>query len=195
LGELKIPGFSTYLHPLDEKHLLGIGRDTEVRSMDGREFVVELGIKLAIFDVSDVNNPLEKHVEIIGGQGTWSEVLYNHKALFFHDGVLAIPANVTEIGQDNFWDYRLQYQGALFYNVDLDSGFTEIGRISHTPADLGNDKDEWYYRHYSTINRVVQIGDVFYTVSSLSVMAHGAETFAKLAEIELPITDIENWWR
>ena len=185
LGELKIPGFSTYLHPLDDKHLLGIGRDTEVRTSEGQEFVVELGIKLAIFDVSDVSKPVEKHVEIIGGQHTWSEVLYNHKALFFHQGVLAIPATVTD-AQQRDWNYRAQYQGALFYEVDLESGFNGIGQISHTP-----DFDEEFY--YSGISRIIQIDDVYYTVSATNVMAHRSD-FTKLADIELPASKLD-WHR
>jgi len=180
LGELKIPGFSNYLHPLDDNHLLGIGMDTQVRSIEGRDFVVTRGIKLAIFDVRDVKKPKEKHVEIIGGGGTWSEALYDHKAVFFHQGVLAISADVTD-GKDNS---KLEFQGALFYEVDLEAGLTPLGSISHSSAGPVEDSG-WYHRN-PNVKRVVQIEDVYYTVSQAQVMAHSAESFKRLAKIDLP---------
>lgn len=186
LGELKIPGFSNYLHPLDDQHLLGIGQDTEVYSMDGREFVTTKGMKLAIFDVSDVNNPREKHVQTIGGRGTWSDALYDHKAVFYHNGVLALPVSVYQ-GSD--YEYNLTFLGALFYDVDLEAGFREAGRITHNPnLDPGND------RPYSGIKRVVQIGGVYYTISDSLIMAHDADSFAQMAELELPELPEPYYW-
>lgn len=182
LGELKIPGFSNYLHPLDENHLLGIGQDTQVNSSEGREFVTTKGMKLAIFDVSEVNNPKERHVELIGGQGTWSDALYNHKAVFFHEGVLALPVSVTASRPADRWDYKVEFAGALFYDVDLDTGFNQVGRVSHT-----NGEQEMFY--HSDIRRIVQIEDVYYTVSLDQIMAHSAQDFQKLAELKLPVPD------
>ena len=63
LGELKIPGFSNYLHPYDEEHIIGIGRDTK-EIENGR--VQQLGIKIALFNVADVNNPKVADDIIIG---------------------------------------------------------------------------------------------------------------------------------
>ena len=48
LGELKIPGFSNYLHPFDEEHIIGVGRDT--KEMDNGR-VQQLGIKIALLDL------------------------------------------------------------------------------------------------------------------------------------------------
>ena len=80
LGELKIPGFSNYLHPFDEEHIIGVGRDTK-EIENGR--VQQLGIKIALFNVSDVNNPKVVDDVIIGDRSTYSEALNNHKAFFF----------------------------------------------------------------------------------------------------------------
>ncbi|MEK0347431.1 MAG: beta-propeller domain-containing protein, partial [Nitrosopumilus sp.] len=77
LGELKITGFSNYLHPYDEEHIIGIGRDTK-EIEEGR--VQQLGIKIALFNVADVNNPKVIDDVIIGDSSTYSEVLNNHKA-------------------------------------------------------------------------------------------------------------------
>jgi hypothetical protein len=91
VGELKIPGFSTYIHPLGEDHLLTIGQATEVSEWGG---VVTTGVKLEIFDVSDFANPSSAHVLTLEN-GYYSEALYEHKA-FTHSvdlGLLAIPVS------------------------------------------------------------------------------------------------------
>ena len=92
LGELKIPGFSNYLHPFDEDHIIGIGRDTKVIE-DGR--VEQLGIKLSLFNVENVNNPRVADEVIIGDRYTNSESLHNHKAFFFDKtrNILSMPIN------------------------------------------------------------------------------------------------------
>src|SRR3990167_11542357 len=51
LGELKVPGFSTYLHPYDETTLIGFGQQTKTGPSGG---VVTTGLKVSLFDVSDV---------------------------------------------------------------------------------------------------------------------------------------------
>jgi uncharacterized secreted protein with C-terminal beta-propeller domain len=95
LGQLKIPGFSEYLHPYDENHIIGFGKDT-VEDDYGNALMQ--GMKVAIFDVSDVTKPVQKFVEIIGDRGTYSELLNNHKALLFdkEKELLAFPIEVIE---------------------------------------------------------------------------------------------------
>lgn len=95
LGQLKIPGFSDYLHPFDENHIIGFGKDTE-ETKEGN--VLTKGFKMALFDVSDVTNPIQKFSEIIGDRGTYSELLNNHKALLFdkEKELLAFPINIME---------------------------------------------------------------------------------------------------
>jgi uncharacterized secreted protein with C-terminal beta-propeller domain len=71
LGALKIPGYSDYLHPYDENHILGFGKDTvEVERKDAQGRPADTmafyqGLKIALFDVSDVSHPVEKFKEII----------------------------------------------------------------------------------------------------------------------------------
>jgi len=77
LGYLKIPGVSEYLHPYDENHVIGVGRDA---TAEGRM----QGLKLSLFDVSDVANPKELSKYIIGNQGTYSEALNDHKSFLFN---------------------------------------------------------------------------------------------------------------
>jgi uncharacterized secreted protein with C-terminal beta-propeller domain len=81
LGELKIPGFSQYLHPVGKGLLMGIGRDTEeIYDADGNVVNFrDTGLKISLFDVSDPYDPLEIDVLRLG-QG-WTEVAHNPRAL------------------------------------------------------------------------------------------------------------------
>jgi len=89
-GELKIPGFSTYMHRMDDNHLLTIGYDAE----DYGEYALFQGIMLQIFDISDMNNPSLVYKEVIGTRGSSSEAATNHLAFNFFKPkeMLAIPA-------------------------------------------------------------------------------------------------------
>ncbi|MCT8138392.1 beta-propeller domain-containing protein [Anaerobacillus sp. CMMVII] len=123
LGELKIPGFSDYLHPYDENHLIGFGKDTIENDMGG---AMVRGFKMALFDITDVNNPIEKFVEIIGDSGTHSELLYNHKALLFskEKNIIGFPVEVYENkGNDRSMYPTFSFQGAYVYGLDLANGF------------------------------------------------------------------------
>ena len=89
LGELKIPGYSTYLHPYDENHLIGIGMQTEEkinRDIQGKvtsATATITGMKMALFDVTDPTNPVEISSTVIGDRRTTSAILTNPKALLF----------------------------------------------------------------------------------------------------------------
>lgn len=90
LGALKIPGYSSYLHPYDETHIIGIGKETEQNQYGGLE---PLGVKVSLFDVSNVTNPVTVNTYLIGGPGTDSEILSDPKAFLFdkEKNVLSIP--------------------------------------------------------------------------------------------------------
>ena len=85
LGELKIPGYSAYLHPIGDDLLLGVGQDVDEKS--GRP----LGTQLSIFDVSDLRKPTRLHTQHLG-QG-WSEAEHDHHAFLFwpRTGLVMIP--------------------------------------------------------------------------------------------------------
>lgn len=175
LGELKIPGFSNYLHPIDENHLLGIGRDTTVATSWGREVAIELGVKLAIFDVSDVNNPKEKHVEIIGGRGTYSEALHNHRSIHYHNDVLSFPITVTDPSNNRIDQYGLpKFIGAYVYNVDKEKGFDLAATITH----MTNQQMERYYDHGNYkdhIRRIITVDEHIYTISDQTIQVHNKD--------------------
>lgn len=89
LGELKIPGYSTYLHPYDENHIIGIGMETKEtvrRDYSGRVISTTakiVGMKMALFDVSNVNTPIQISSVVIGDSRTTSAILTNPKHYYF----------------------------------------------------------------------------------------------------------------
>ncbi|MDF2673229.1 MAG: secreted protein [Clostridiales bacterium] len=201
LGKLKIPGYSNYLHPYDENHIIGFGKDAvEVANKDEKGNVVGtsayyLGMKIAIFDVTDVNNPIEEFKTTIGGRGTDSELLNNHRALLFskEKNLLAFPVTVMEANNNSSLnkmpDYgRFTFQGAYIYNIDLEKGMTLKGKVSHiTEEDYLKSGDNWYYGSNKNVQRILYIGDVLYTISNNKLMAHDIKNINRLGEILIPI--------
>lgn len=175
LGELKIPGYSKYLHPYDETHLIGIGEDTEVVNYGYGDRVVTNGMKMAMFDVTDPNNPQELYNVKIGEKGTYSELLYNHKALLFskEKNIIAFPISIT----DN--DYKVTFQGAIVYGVSLEKGFELKTKISNSATDY----DRYYSRN--RVERIIYIKDTLFTLSNALIKAVNLNTFETKGSIEL----------
>jgi uncharacterized secreted protein with C-terminal beta-propeller domain len=157
LGELKIPGYSEYLHPYDETHIIGIGKEVDpsidadkVHTPGAIYYTAILGLKIALFDVSDIENPVEQAKIVIGDRGTDSPALYDHKAFLFDrvKELLVIPVSLYEITQEVKDRYinsngienlygEFTFQGAYVYNLNLDNGFQYKGRITHqTPEQM-----------------------------------------------------------
>lgn len=175
LGELKIPGYSTYLHPYDENHLIGFGENTKVVNYGYGDQVVTDGMKIALFDVTDPNNPTEMYSVNIGGKGTYSELLYNHKALLFskEKNIIAFPISTT--GED----YEVEFQGAIVYGLSLEKGFEEKGKITN----LENDIDKYYSRN--SVQRIIYINDTLYTLSRNLIKATDINTMEPKGSINL----------
>ena len=106
-GKLKIPGYSTYMQPYDDNHVLGFGNEVDPKYADSTEDFLPYdalkGMKISLFDVTNLSKPVEMFKEVIGDRGTYSDVLYNHKALLFDKakGLLAFPVTVYEIPQQD----------------------------------------------------------------------------------------------
>jgi uncharacterized secreted protein with C-terminal beta-propeller domain len=177
LGALKIPGYSDYLHPYDENHLIGFGKDTiEIK---GQAYY--LGMKVALFDVSDVSNPIQKFSEIIGDRGTDSDLLQNHKALLFskEKNLLAFPVTLMEIKdgsekakQDSLQYGQFTFQGALVYNLDLENGFRLKGRITHLSEEDYLKAGNSWYNSDKNVQRIIYIDDNLFTLSNEMIKAN-----------------------
>ncbi len=198
LGKLKIPGYSEYLHPYDETHIIGIGKEVD-ESIDADKIHTEgavyytaiQGVKIAIFDVSDVENPIEQHKEVIGDRGTSSLVTQDHKAFLFdrEKGLLVIPITLAERkpGQPKNMDGQFVFQGAYVYTISLEKGFTYRDRITHmNDNELLKSGDTWYWgRSSSEISRSLYIDNVLYTISDSMVKMNDLATLSELNSIAL----------
>lgn len=154
VGELKILGYSAYLHPLGDGLLMGVGQDA---NDEGR---VE-GSQVSIFDVSDPANP-RKIDQVTLSKGSNSSVEYDHHAfLYWGDtGLAMIPI------QQWWWDSEKEsvFFGAIALNVGEDGDLSEIARITHP----GGERDEWDWR--AQITRSIVIDDYVYTISAKGIL-------------------------
>ena len=191
LGKLKIPGYSDYLHPIDETHLIGIGKDT-IESAKGN-FAWHQGLKMAIFDVSDVENPVEMHKLIIGDRGTESYALHDHKAFLYdrEKALLVLPITLAEIPEEEkrpleegeMWPAYGEptFQGAFVYRLTLENGFEERGRITHV-SEEDELKRGYYFGDNYSVKRALYIGDVLYTLSEKMLKANDLASLDELKE-------------
>lgn len=198
LGKLKIPGYSEYLHPYDETHIIGIGKEaTEAKEGD---FAWYQGVKLSFFDVSDVESPKEISKFNIGDRGTDSEALRDHKAFLFNKekNLLVIPILLAEIDESQYYPKELPewaygdfvWQGAYVLNIDLQNGFSLRGKITHIQDD-SFDKSGYYYFSPSAVKRSLYIGNALYTLSDKMVKANDLQTLEEIKTISLPYQEQE----
>ncbi|MBU3111238.1 beta-propeller domain-containing protein [Clostridium lacusfryxellense] len=200
LGELKIPGFSNYLHPYDDTHLIGFGMDTTVINEGGEDRAKTKGLKIAIFDVSNVSKPVQQFATTIGGAGTYSEVLNNHKALLFskEKKLLALP--VTENNyDDNTNNSGLGYQGAYIYNIDLVNGIKLKGKITHIDEEKNSSKNNSEVTNDSIykvsngryfVDRILYIKDTIYTLSNGLIKASDINSLKEQSKLKLRTVDL-----
>ncbi|MCD4748106.1 MAG: beta-propeller domain-containing protein, partial [Thermoanaerobaculales bacterium] len=150
-GELKIPGYSAYLHPMDHNHLLAIG-------MNGDDEGRLHGLAVKIFDVADLENPALLHdyvLESPGNDWSWSEALADHHAFTFRNDVLSLPA------VQGSWSGNL-FAGLLLLSVDLDDGIDELGRVNHDDLPTESSGD-WSWS--ALVRRSLFIEDNVYSLS------------------------------
>lgn len=131
VGELVMPGYSAYLHPIDEGHLLGVG-------MAGTESGQLTGLSVAVFDVTDLANPTLMHrYDIDPGDNawSWSDALWDHHAFTYHNGVLTLPAFTSSY--DPITGATTGFSGVISLEAGVD-GISEVGRVDHQPLIEGS---------------------------------------------------------
>ncbi len=194
LGELKIPGYSTYLHPYDENLLLGFGYDVLT---EGEDRVFNLGLKVSLFDISDFNQPREVSTFLLGGIGSYADVLYNHKNLLFsrEKNLIAFPATLTPRDADDPKTYRQpSYQGLLVLGLDENKQLVLRGHVTHFdklgdpfgPEQPLNEKEMQAFYGHDAVYRAAWIGNTLLTFSGRQVRAASLDTFSALGKAELP---------
>ena len=152
-GALKIPGFSSYLHPVDEDTLIGVGQAADAQ---GRT----QGTQVSLFDVSDPDAPRRIAQRTLDTD--WSDAESDHHAFLYWAPTRTLVLPAQSYGGDG----RPAFLGAVGLTVSRDTGITPIARVRHP-----NERDAW-----SPVRRSVVIGDALYTVSDTGVMASALAT-------------------
>jgi len=198
LGQLKIPGYSDYLHPYDETHLIGIGKEVDasidenlVHTEGAVYYTAIQGVKISIFDVSDVSNPIEMHKVVIGDRGTESLATTDHKAFLFdkEKNLLVIPITVAELspGQANNEQGQYTFDGAYVYDISLKDGLNLRGKITH--LDSNDDtllKTGYYYSGGNlSIKRSLYIDNILYTLSNNKLKLNNLNTLEEIKTLIL----------
>lgn len=163
LGELKIAGYSAYLHPIGEDLLLGIGQDANENGQTR-------GTQLSLFDVSDLEDPIRLHQARIG-RGSSSEAEYDHHAFLWWPPSSMAILPVSAYSHDERTGHEEWFSGAVGAEVDRERGISSIGTLEHPRG--------------SQIRRSLVIGDTLYTVSDSGVKASALETFAERGWLNL----------
>lgn len=182
VGELKIPGFSTYLQPLDDTHLLAIGRDA--------------GVKLSLFDVSDPTAPREVATKKLGN-ATYSVAGSNHLAFTYFParGLLAIPGTSYATTPDGFGKVS---SGLWLFGVDAQAGFSDAGTLTMEDVKVQHTSSYGQWQTAAAVSRSVFADDYVYAVSDLGVrVARSADPGTPLATVRFPLDPVEDlvWYR
>ena len=167
LGELKNPGFSSYLHPVDEDHVLGIGSENGC-------------VKISLYNVSDPTNPTEQSKYVLPH---WSSSIaaYDHKAVLFdfEKGLLVIPVSISSYEElYSNWTY---WMGAYIFDVSTGNGVSVKGTVAHG-GPYG----------YDSVLRALYIGDTLYTVSPSTVKATSLLDLSEQGELTYSISS--SWY-
>lgn len=182
VGELKVPGFSDYLHPVDDTHLIGVGKYT-IATEQGFDWFQ--GVQISLFDVSDWSKPTAVQQITLGGRGSFAETDRTHKAFTYlpDRNLLVVPMQLYSGGQTP-WDYgQVTFDGVVAFQVDKSSGFTELGRV----ADVIEDDALGYYYYYPYVEwrRAAVIGTALYAVTPDGVRSADLGSLSTTTTLEL----------
>tara|TARA_B110000444_G_scaffold54421_2_gene50549 strand:+ start:73594 stop:75912 length:2319 start_codon:yes stop_codon:yes gene_type:complete len=206
LGELEVPGVSTYIHPIDDNLLLTIGI---APGPDGLGLDWSL-TQISLFDISDPTNPnlsdslqltpayADKNCEQIiscGWSWSWSEATFEHKAFNYwgKEELLAVPLSTHRYVTDQITidgkDY--QYSGYEFIsslqliNVDSDNKSLSLhGDLNH--SGFYNDQSLDWWSDSTSIRRSIFMGDYIYSFSTAGASVHRTIDLVMIKEIEIP---------
>lgn len=162
LGQLKVPGYSSYLHPINDTTLIGVGKETDVNEYGS---TVTKGVKISIFDVSDVARPKETGHYTIGISGTDSAVLHDPKAFLYSKTKNIVVLPVTEVidtGRNGPYGYYYNvWNGAYVFSVK-DSALELLGKVKHSSSN--SQYFNWW--NQATVTRSIYFDNSLYTISN-----------------------------
>ncbi len=167
-GQLEIPGFSTYLHPVGDNYLFALGNET---NSDG----FAKGVKVSLYDIRDPANPAEISKHVFGTAYSWSNALYDHHALSFlqasNDQLrITLPISLyDEVKLPEFTTSRWLSEGLYQFEIN---GLA-IGKISldHTGVVIAeNNAGQEYPSYYGGTDRSFLHDDALFYVHGANVI-------------------------
>ena len=170
VGELKIPGYSAYLHPIGEDHVLGVGMNGD---WDG---FIE-GVAISLFDVSDFAEPEQQDQITLECDYSWSEALWNHHAIMVHNNTVAIPA----YGYN--WDgEHSSTSGLMVATIDTKTGLEQTGFVDHGElvAEIWGDTESYM----PSMRRSIVMDDILFSISDIGIMV------SPLSHPDMPIATV-----
>jgi uncharacterized secreted protein with C-terminal beta-propeller domain len=164
MGELEVTGFSNYLHPMGDDHLIAVGEEI---SANGWE---QLGLQVSLFDVSDFSSPDLADRVIVDANG-WSEAQYDHHAFTWYEDqeVLALPVVRWEYGETG------NTTGLELFRINELDGIEEIGEVDHTSYADDEVEDYWWYG-CNNVRRSIFIEDYVFAVSNMGIQVAMIDT-------------------
>ncbi len=165
-GELEMPGYSSYLHPYDENHIIGIGFNVKDNGYGG---VTNETVKLSMFDVSDLSNPKEVFSKTLGEGYSYTNVTYDHKLLMYDKQRSLIGFPVTMKSQNG----KMQ-ETILLLNIDLENKEFK----THSQYTMGS------YNYY--MRKVIYIEDILYILCDNKILAFNINTSDSIGTLDLP---------
>ena len=173
-GELEVPGFSTYIHPMGEHHLLTIGEGGDWVEAHG-------GVAMSIFDVTDFGRPRRIHFTDLGSWGVSSEAKFEHHAFLYYtpEDLLAIPLVMEAHGEEG-----TPFSGIFAFRATVVNGFELQAEIEHSLFEGEEGSDE--YLSLSKPRRSAVIGDYLYTISDLGMVVSKLWDWSIEASFDLP---------
>ncbi|MEE1061817.1 MAG: beta-propeller domain-containing protein [Ruminococcus sp.] len=171
LSELKIPGFSEYLHVMSEDLLLGFGREAD--PMTGRSE----GLKLSMFDISDKTNVTEKTTLVFTAAPTYSEAEHNHKAVY-----IDLENKIIGVPYTYYGNKGNSYMYAVFKYDEAKNEFVCLKEIEVGNSYYVDDSDS---PDATSFSRGMRIGNYFHIVTENDIITFDYTDFNKISSLEL----------
>lgn len=169
VGELKIPGFSTYMHLLDSGHLLALGYEAD----DQGSYAYFNGVQLQVFDVTSPTDPQLMYKKVYGTRGSSSSALTDHLGFTFlaDRSLLTLPLSICDGGGNGQYG-TLSFSGVVALNVSVADGIKELGRLeepypsSDSTFYYGAACQDWWTDSNSVVTRTVVLDNFLYAISA-----------------------------
>ena len=194
MGELKVPGVSTYIHPLSDNAILTIG-------LGPADEETGLGLdwgntRLSLFNVSNFSDPQETQTLSLspvedptdGWTWAWSEATWEHKAFQYWapKGMLAVPLNTYRYDyyydEDGYYHYEYDWVSKLMIVNVTEEGLELHGEVDHSQF-YDTEEPFWWSSH--NIRRSIFMGDYIYAISRAGVTVTQLDTLEEVDTLQL----------